>query len=147
MRFVFPVAIVLALLSAGCGETTNVLPPTPPVAEPTVTETFTGTVAMLNVSSHNFFVGTTGKLIVTLSSVRPTADPESSSNVVVGLGIGVPAGFSCALTLGVDASKTTQASSTAQIRGTAISGTFCVTIYDVGNLTDSVDYTITVAHS
>ena len=57
------------------------------------------------------------------------------------------AGFSCALTLGSDASKTVTASSFAQIKGTAISGTFSVTIHDVGNLTDSVDYTITVAHS
>jgi hypothetical protein len=146
MTRLFPAAIVLAILAAGC-EDANVLPPTPPVAEATVTETFTGTVNVLNVSSHNFFVGTTGKLVITLSSVRPTADPETASNVAVGLGVGVPAGFSCALTLGSDASKTVQASSSAQIRGTAISGTFCVTIYDVGNLTDSVDYTIIVAHS
>ena len=147
MRFMLPAAIVAALLGAGCEEAANVLPPTPPIAEATVTETFTGTVSVLNVSSHNFFVGVTGKLAITLTAVSPSGDPDTASDVAVGLGVGVPAGFSCALTLGSDASKTVTASSSAHIKGTAISGTFCVSIYDVGNLTDSIDYTITVAHS
>ena len=30
--------------------------------------------------------------------------------------------------------------------GSIIPGTFCVTVYDVGNVTDSVNYTVTVTH-
>jgi hypothetical protein len=40
-----------------------------------------------------------------------------------------------------------QAGTAAQIIGTATAGPDCVTIFDVGNLTQPVNYTVTVAHS
>ena len=135
------VAAVLALSCTACSGDAKEIPTAPTISPASISESFSGSLTVLNQNSHNFFVSSAGQLAITLTEVGPPSD------VAIGLGLGVPSGFSCALTLGTGTQVTVQASTSAHIKGTAISGTFCVTVYDVGNLTDTVDYTITVAHS
>jgi hypothetical protein len=134
--------LVVATLTAGCDQDGPQLPPTPVVAPASITETFTGTLAVQapqGVVFHSFSVTTTGRIEVTLTSLGP-------STLAVGLDLGLPTGLGCAAALGSDASATVQPSTTPHIRGTVLPGSYCVSIYDIGNLTDPLDYTITVAH-
>jgi hypothetical protein len=140
MRFL-PVAFVLAILCAACGGDAKEIPTAPTVSPASVSESFSGSLTVQNQNSHNFFVSSAGQLAITLTAVGPPSD------IAIGLGLGVPSGFSCALTLGTGTFNTVQASTAPQIKGIAIPGTFCVTVYDVGNVMDTVDYTITVDHS
>jgi hypothetical protein len=93
---------------------------------------------------HDFSVTRTSRVEVTLTSLQ-------SSNAAVGLDLGLPSAVTglvtCAAVLGSGSTVTVRASSTPHITGTILPGTYCVSVYDVGNLTDAVEYTITVAHS
>jgi len=133
MRLGISIVVLSALVAAACAQPTSVAP-TP--SNPT-TDTFTGTLQPQTTNTHNFTVTQGGgELDVTLAA--------TSMPVALGLGVGQPSTAAGCLLL---QSLTTQAGSTAQITGTAtVSGNFCVAIYDVGNATDPVDYTITVLH-
>ena len=66
------------------------------------------------------------------------------STTSVGLGIGTPdATSTCSVLQWV----TTVAGPSAQLVGTGLAGTLCITIFDVGNLTGPTLYTVTVATS
>jgi hypothetical protein len=79
-----------------------------------------------------------GSVGVTLASLSP------SSTVAMGLGIGTPNGNACTLTTSTSSAVPGAA---AQITVTENPGTFCVEIYDVGNLSGPVIYMIEVTHS
>jgi hypothetical protein len=128
--------LVLSLpLLMGCkGEIDN-LPTTPdPVV---VTETFTGTLTKNGAQTHNVFTGATGTVTATLTSLGETA-PEK-----VGISMGTLAGATCTVVLHND-----NAVVTSYLSGTvsSLAGSLCVRIFDVGTLTDPVEYTITVSH-
>ena len=130
-------AVVLALslaLTSGCSDP---VAPTPPVpALPTITETFTATLSPSGLNQHRFTINQVGGLQITLTDVEPGA----------ALGIGI--GLSVSLTCSVISSATTGPGNVAQVAGTAtLTGTYCVSVYDVGNLVEPVTYTITVLHS
>jgi hypothetical protein len=133
------VVVALCVLATGCdeGEPGLVQPTVHPA---TITDTFTGNVALQASDSHAFVIGLTGKIAITLTNVGPAPTAE------VGVGIGIPTGLTCALTLGEGTNAITTAGSTPQISGTILPGTFCVVVYDVGRLTEPVDYTVTVNH-
>ena len=135
--------VVLAFVVAACDNSDgggSATAPTPAAA--TITETFTGTLAPQTLNPHNFTVAVNGTVVITLTAVGPPA------TITVGLGLGVPSGGTCSLSLGSGTFGSTQASATPQINFTGVpAATFCVAIYDVGNLSNPVDYSITVAHS
>lgn len=57
---------------------------------------------------------------------------------------GTPVGTTCSLLVFI----TAQAGATAKIAGTVtIPGPFCVSVYEVGNLTADVAYSVSVSHS
>jgi hypothetical protein len=113
---------------------------TAPSSGPLTTESFSGTIQPTSSDSHTFTVAQTGEIDVTLTSVGPPP------TIFIGLAIGTPASDgSCTPLSG--ATVSTQASSVAQLSGTAAAGTFCVVVYDIGNQTAPVTYTLTVAHS
>ena len=143
MNLAFSTALLLALLTAGCAGATSPTAPPPTIAPAAITDTFSGTLVTQTQNSHNFIVSVTGLIAVTLTAAGPL--PETP----VGIGIGIPSGFGCSLSLGTGSFATVQAASVAQITGTAIPGTFCLSVYDPDPVTseDPVDYTITVAHS
>jgi hypothetical protein len=134
------VAVVVAfcVLAAACDEGGGIVQPT--VHPATITDTFSGNVAPNAADSHAFVSTLTGKVAITLTAVGPSSTAELS------MGIGIPVGLTCSLTLGDGTTVTTTAGSTPQINGTVLPGTFCVVVYDVGRLTEPVDYTVTVAH-
>lgn len=136
MKALVPLALIGALSAAACTDRSDSSATTPTTTQPM--ETFSGTVAVGGSSAHNFSVSTAGTVTVTLTAASP---PDS---VVMGVGIGAPSGSSCALLTG--ASVNTAAGPTAQLSGLVTPAALCVQVYDVGNQTSAVAYTVTVAH-
>lgn len=132
-RILFAV-LGVSLLAAGCSDPMPPAAPTP--VAPTITETFSDTLLVLGSNTHQFTVGQVGGVKVTLNSVDPSA--------AVGIGIGTSATGACA----VLSNTTAVGGASVQLSGTAtVAGTFCVSVYDVGNLVEPVTYTVTVLHS
>jgi hypothetical protein len=133
------VVVALCVLATACDEgDPGIVQPT--VNPATITDTFTGNVAPNAADSHAFVITLSGKIAITLTAVGPPPTAE------VSVGIGIPVGLTCSLTLGEGTTATTTAGSTPQISGTVLPGTFCVVVFDLGKLTEPVDYTVTVAH-
>jgi len=126
------VAVTLALTACGGSSTTTTTSPT----APTTTDTFTGTLATGGVDLHNFTVAQAGTVTVTLTSVSP------QGTITVGLGLGQPSGTTCTL---FSTDETARMGSVEQ--GTIDVGSYCVEIYDLGNVQGSDTYAITVNHS
>ena len=136
MTRLLTICVAVVLTSAACkGNDSST--PTTPTAPTTTTNTFTGTVAVGGRAMHNFTVAQAGQVSVTLTAASP-------SSVVLGLGIGMPSDSTCALLPG--GSTTALAGSAAQLTGVLTPATFCVSVYDVGNQTAAVSYTVTVTH-
>jgi hypothetical protein len=132
-------AAVFALAGCSSGGSTGTSPtPTGPT-----TETFSSHVAPGGLSSHTFMTSASGTVTVTLSTLAPA--------VVVGFGLGVPPQIGAG-GCNLNTSLETAGGADSQISATADKGTFCVEIYDVGNLlgavgpTGQAGYTITVVH-
>ena len=136
MKVLVPLALIVALTAAACAGSTAATTTTPTAAKST--ETFNGTVPVNGSDAHNFSVSAAGTVTVTLTVASP---PDT---VVMGVGIGTPAGTACASLTG--ASVNTAAGTTAQLSGLVTPGALCVRVYDVGNQTSAVSYTITVVH-
>jgi hypothetical protein len=134
MKRFLPLLLVVALVFPGCHD--PVAPATPTPAPPTIPETFTGIVLPLGNSTNTFIVQRSGGIQVSLTNLAPAAS--------VGLGVGTPSGANCLL---ID-NLTVVAGPNAQMIGTAtIAGSFCVSVFDPGNLVEAVNYTVVVLHS
>jgi hypothetical protein len=124
----------LALVMSACSDPTPPVTPTPVPA--TITEVFTGTLLVAGNNMIPFTVQQVGALKVTLTAVTPPA--------TLGLGIGTPSTGVC---VPFQQSNVAPGGPPA-LSGTAtVSGNFCVSIYDVGNMVEPVNYTVTVQHS
>lgn len=130
-------AVTLLLLSSACHRN-DTSPGTTTPSIMVTTETFTGTVPVRGSALHSFTVAQTGTVNVTLTAAGPP------STIVMGVGIGTSRDAGCALLAG--ASTSTAAGAAVQLAGTVTPGTLCVQVYDVGNQTAAVSYTVTVAH-
>ncbi len=124
-------AVAAALALAACGGSN----PTTPTA-PTTTDTFTGTLAAGGVDAHTFTVAQAGALTVTLTTLSP------QGTITVGLGLGQPSGTTCSL---ISTDNTAKMGSVEQT--TLDVGSYCVGIYDIGNVQGSDTYTLTVSHT
>jgi hypothetical protein len=134
MKRILTAILGLSLLSAGCADPVAPAPPIPAV--PTTTEVFSGTLTVLGANTHPFAVSQVGGVKVTINSINPAA--------AIGVGVGTPSTGTC---LVID-NLTVVAGPAAQMSGTAtVTGNFCVSVFDVGNLVEPVNYTITVLHS
>jgi hypothetical protein len=129
------VLLTLAVSTSACG-----LPPgsTSPTTTATgTTETFSGSLAQQSSNLYTFTVSQAGLVSITLDSLSP-------ATVEVGVGIGTPNGpTSCTLT---SSNPTAMAGSTPQITVTENAGSYCVEIYDVGNLKGTSTFSITIVH-
>ena len=128
--------LALVMATAGCGDDNTPTTPTEPT--PTaVTETFTGAINRNGAATHNFVVSRSGRIDATLTTVGP------DSTTIIGLSLGtLNAAGACQTVLSND--RATQGTTVSGNGGAA--GSFCVRVYDVGNITDNVDYLITVTH-
>ena len=128
------VLLVGALLAAGCDNDPDT-PDTPTTPAP-VTETFSGNINVNGAATHTFSASRGDVVTATLTTVTPDA------TVQVGFGLGTWNGSNCQMVLTKDDA----------LQGNAVTGvtsgpgTLCVRIYDVGKLTQSLGYTLTVVH-
>ena len=133
---------VLSLGIAGCtlggggGSSSSNTPVAPTISA--TTETFTGTVNPGGSDSHNFTVAQSGgQVSVTLTAAGPPA------TIFMGVGVGTPSGTACTL---IAQSPPSQAGTASVLSGTAQAGAYCVTVFDIGNQTAPITYSVTVSH-
>jgi hypothetical protein len=136
MKRIFLVLLGAVVLTAGCSD--PVPPTTPTPAVPTVSETFSDTLLVGGANFHNFTVSAVGGVKVTL----PTVDPSAT----VGVGISTQGLTGCSLPL-MDQVQAVSGSAVLLSGTVTVPGTYCVEIYDVGNLVEPAAYTINVLHS
>jgi hypothetical protein len=130
----FILLLALAAVLPACGSSNS--SSTSPSATRT-TDTFTGTLQSKGSGFHLFSVTQLGQVDITLVKTDPVA------TITLGLGIGQTASGSCLPVL--------LAFNNAAVAGTVLSGTadvgsYCVAVYDVGNVSDALNYTVTVTH-
>jgi hypothetical protein len=135
MSMVAVALVACASLSCNLFHDSSTSPSTPSTA----TDTFTGTVNQNGSVIFTFTVAQGGPVAVTLTALSPNA------STAVGLGIGTPSGTT-ACTL-MNSTSAAIAGATPQVTATEAAGTYCVKVYDVGNLTATSTVTVTVAHS
>ncbi len=130
-----PIALVLplALIMMGCGDDNPVSIPTTPT-QPTVTETFTGTLNINGAITHSFVANSFGTVTSTLTVVTP--------DTVLGMALGTWNGISCQLIITADKA----ALNTSVTGGVTTIGNLCVRLYDVGSLTEATSYEVQVVH-
>lgn len=127
--------IVAAVFAGGC----NLLPGSTSPSDSTTTTTFSGSLSPRGAPVFFTFTAGAGQVAVTLTSVNP------STTSGIGLGLGTPSGTTaCTLT---NFTTSAVASSTAQISVDETAGSYCVQVYDPGNLTGSLTFTLSVSHS
>ncbi len=126
-------ASLLALLT-GCSSTTS--PTATPTAAPTVTDTFTGTLAQGGSAAYNFTLASDGTVTITLASLAP------QSTITMGVGLGTPGTTGC-----VVASTQENVKVGVPIQTSLTAGAYCLTFYDLGNMTSADTYTLTVLHT
>jgi hypothetical protein len=127
----------IAAVGAGCSGDIANFPTTPdPVF---VTETFSGTININGAAMHPVFTGATGTVTARLTSLGD----NPPSKIGFALGTLATGGTVCTVVLAND-----NAVVTSEVTGTvsSLAGALCVRIYDVGSLTESVSYTLTVTH-
>jgi hypothetical protein len=130
MRYSFAsalLAVALAMVLGGCSN--------PAGANGTTTDTFNGTVTSTGFDSHSFTVSNSGDVVATLTALSP------QTTITVGFGLGQPSSTGCSLY-----SYSESARVGTVLSGTIGAGTYCVTVYDVGNIQGSDTYTLTVLH-
>jgi hypothetical protein len=132
-------ALATAWLGAGCSNNSTTTP-TPPAASPTVTETWNGVLPVGGNKFYSFKVSQFGTVNISLLTVGGAGVPPT---VTLGLGVGTPAGTSCSTTSTIDA---TTSDTLPQLSTTLDVGVYCADVYDLGNLTASATFSITVAH-
>jgi hypothetical protein len=133
--------LLCGLAAEGCGiEVTPTTPTTStgPLTAATSTESFSGTLAAAGTTLNTFTVASAGSVQISLTSVAPLA------TLALGVSIGGWNGVSCTLIAKNEAAR----SGSIALTGTAASGTYCVNVYDVGNIASDVsfDFTVTVTH-
>jgi hypothetical protein len=122
-------ALVAALvaISIGCGSSS-------PTSPKTTTETYSGTLTANTTNVVYFSTSAGGTLTATLTSITPV--------VTIGVGLGSAIGGACALQY-ANESFTQGTVWTTSVSG---AGSFCLTIYDTGNVVQSTAYTVTLVH-
>jgi hypothetical protein len=129
------VLLTLVVSTYGCGLPLGSASPTNPSSG--TTETFSGSLGQRDTKLYTFTVSQAGTVTITLTSLGPAP-------VAVGLGIGTPNGTtSCTL---ISAIPSATAGTTPQLTVTENPGSYCVDIYDAGNLTGASTFSITIVH-
>ena len=125
MRSVMGMLLMVAI--AGCSDS---------LTEPTMSESFAGTLAAGGTVGHEFTVIEPGDVLVTYESL-------AGSTATFGGGVGTPDGTGACVLQAVSESVT-EGLALAAVAETA--GTYCVVLYDLGALTAAIEYSLTVAH-
>jgi hypothetical protein len=124
--------LAVVLCAVACG--------TDPVTEPSPTspveETFASILHDRGRIAVKFIAAVAGVVHVRLNAVGPPSVP-------IGLGLGIPgAGSTCVLSVSI----TAEGASTPQISEQVDQGEYCAEVRDVGNISDYVNFSLTVEH-
>ena len=114
-------------------------PASTPLAPPSITETWSGTLAVGGSRFYSFSVGLNGTVNVTLTSL---VENGQDSTTQVGLALGYPAGTGCT----ANTSVTNAPGADPQITNTYLPGVYCVKIADAGNLSGPAVFNLVIAH-
>lgn len=131
-------AMLLPALTAACSQGSSsgstVASPSPP----TKTESFSGTLAQTGSAVHTFTVSATGTTSIAFTDVAPLA------TMSLGVSLGTYSSSVCTVVSTVNDAR---AGSTA-LSGTAAAGSYCVKVFDSGNIMQdtAVTYTVQVVH-
>jgi hypothetical protein len=138
MRRLIPGLLMLGLLATACGSNDPTTPTTPttPTPAPITEPLFTGTLKTNGAATYPFTATTGGTITATLTTLAP------DSSVGIGLSIGTWTGSACQIVIAND-----NAAQAAVITGTVTAAaSLCVRVYDVGKLSASADFTVTIVH-
>jgi hypothetical protein len=102
---------------------------------PELNDTFDGVLQPQGADWHQFVVQHPGDVNITVTKFEPL------STATFGVGIGVIDGTKCVVTTGTDTGRVN-----ATGLASAGAGTYCVQLYDTGNVTQTVTYTVKVRH-
>jgi hypothetical protein len=108
---------------------------------PTVTATFSGVLSPNGLEFHPFETTQVGKVTMTITPTAPNGAPLTA-RVGVGLGILLSVAPFCGIVDGVAAGI----GRSTRFESIANSGLSCAAVYDIGELTETVSYTMTVVH-
>jgi hypothetical protein len=135
LGFVLAVSLASAIATGGCGASSTPTTPTPP---PTTTDTFNGTLSQSGSNIHTFTVKQIGEVDATLTAVGPL------TTLAIGFVLGSYDGTNCNPGFENDTSQ----QGTLLAGNTTATGTFCVRVFDVGNIAPGspITYTVTVVH-
>ena len=134
--FLAVVLTATALSTWACDDDRTPTTPTDPSAPAIVTETFVDTLNPNGGRSHSFSTEASGIVTATLISIAP------DSTTRVGLAIGTWNGLACKIEIAND-----NAAQGITVTGSASAlGSFCVRIYDIGQLTGNITYEIRLTH-
>lgn len=81
--------------------------------------------------------------VITAGDVKVQFSAITQTDAVMGLGLGTVSGTNCVLNKSLETAANANADSP-QITSSLAVGTYCVKLYDIGNLTTIVDFTIVV---
>lgn len=98
-----------------------------------VTENYSGTLAAKGSDGHLVTIAKDGNIDVTLTALTP------ATTITVGLGVGQPVAEGCSLLI-----YNNGAQAGTLLSGSTGPGTYCVIVYDVGNVTETLNYTISI---
>ena len=127
-------AVAIALSTVACGsDTTSPTTPTTPVSS---TDTFAGPLTQNGAQTFPFTTAASGTITATLTTLAP------NSTLVVGLALGTWNGNACQIIL----TKDTATQSSFIVGQASQSSTYCVRIFDVGNVTDPQTFELQVNH-
>ena len=132
----------LGIAAAGCSSTAAPSSTTTTTIVSTQAEAFTGSLDRQGSSFYSFNVTTAGNVGVTLASLT-TGTPGPAVGTVMGIGIGVPSGTDCAVTDSLNVAPAL----TVQLTVSKAVGTYCVRVFDIGNLTGPVNFGVRIVHS
>jgi hypothetical protein len=138
-RPICSVLLVLVLLvgTAGCGDDETPTEPTPTPERPTFTETFAESVTVNGARTHPFAANGSGEIRATLSALGPNSEAR------IGLSLGT---FNTTGACQVVIANDNATQGTIVVGNAGAAGSFCVRVYDVGQLSETATYTVTVVH-
>jgi len=131
------IALLVAPLAAACDN--GPLAPTTDTTTSTtatspVTETFSSQLFVGGYAFRSFNAAKAGTSTVTLTSAG------SSTSLKLGLGLGIPdvTGFGCLFT------RSIETAAGGQISASVDPGVYCVRVWDLGTLTQTINFTVTI---
>ena len=137
-----PLLAALTLAANACSGSSTSSTTSPSATASQSTETFTGSIGQNGSAVYSFTVGSAGYSVVAgYTSIAP------STVTSLGMGIGVWNAASSTCSLNQTQNDVAKSGSTA-ISGTADAGSYCIRVYDGGNITSGVtaSYTLQVEH-